>query len=88
MELHIEEDSGPGFLLQQEKSPASEGGLYFLAHDNHTSKLILCSARWINQNSVHLSVSIGLKRDSNAKLCDKKSRELFGVSPELRQGLP
>jgi hypothetical protein len=28
MELHIEEDSGPGFLLQQEKSPASEGGLY------------------------------------------------------------
>jgi hypothetical protein len=28
MELHIEEDSGPGFLLQQEKSPVSEGGLY------------------------------------------------------------
>lgn len=78
MELHIEEDSGPGFLLQQEKSPASEGGLYLFAHDNHASQLILCAgkcvlpARWINQNSVHLSVSIGLKRDSNAKLCDKK----------------
>jgi len=28
MELHIEEDSGPGFLLQQEKSPVWEGGLY------------------------------------------------------------
>jgi hypothetical protein len=27
MELHIEADSGPGFLLPQEKSPASEGGL-------------------------------------------------------------
>jgi hypothetical protein len=26
MELHIEEDTGPGFLLQQE-SPVSEGGL-------------------------------------------------------------
>lgn len=28
MELHIEEDSGPGFLLQQEKSRVSEGGPY------------------------------------------------------------
>lgn len=26
--MHIEEDSGPGFLLRQEKSPLSEGGLY------------------------------------------------------------
>jgi hypothetical protein len=28
MELYIEEDSGPGLLLQQEKSLVSEGGLY------------------------------------------------------------
>jgi hypothetical protein len=28
MELHIEEDRGPGFLLQPEKSPVSESGLY------------------------------------------------------------
>jgi hypothetical protein len=48
MELHIEEDSGRGFLPQQDKSPVSEGGLYkvsltkirlqrvFLAHDNQS----------------------------------------------------
>ena len=43
MELHIEEDSGPGFLLQQEKSPVSEGGLYKVSLTTITHANLFCA---------------------------------------------
>ena len=43
MELHIEEDTGPGFLLQQEKSPVSEGGPYKISLTTITHPNSFCA---------------------------------------------
>lgn len=37
----------------------------------------MLAMRWINQNSVHLSVAVGLECDADWKLCDKKIQETF-----------
>jgi hypothetical protein len=41
--LHIEEDSVPGFLLQQEKSRVSEGGPYKVSLTTITHPNLFCA---------------------------------------------
>jgi hypothetical protein len=42
-EWNCEEDSGPGFILQQEKSPVSEGGLYKISLTTITHPNLFCA---------------------------------------------